>query len=592
MLLLALLLLLLPQEHACSMLSGVASKPATSLAPNNAESQLLHLAVADGDADLVRSLVADGTALEARDQSGFTPLTYAAFNGDFDIVMLLCAAGASASAVDNCGTTPIHWAVLHGHALCAYALLQADRHLARPGACMTSGGSTPLMLASAANDIETVEALLAAGVDVDEAGIFELTAWQLASAFGHDAVASLLREHGASERPITPPAASPPPAPVVITITAEALASDAGIASWHRAFAESVPLYVRGLCTEWSEPLSRLAPEDLSARWGEQEVAVCFSPDDHYQTHTRASPPPHDDETAAASFDAADATAAQDPTAAHDPVVWRLRETPSAPMRFADFIDSLPRHGALEYFAVQQSPSSSLDEFAGLPSIPPLLERLMRSRASADVTSSAPGASADSKAEARLRPPPSPPPPIPGLQSNLWVCRPPKRSQLHFDHQDSVLLQMQGTKRFTLVDPRPLDGLVTHPSRLPVARMARRDAGRYEYDWSEESVGRQYDNFPLANVTHPDLDVTPLMAFARTVTVEVHEGDALILPAYWYHQVESEAEPGRLNVAVNYWWSTGAAPATWHGALRERVRARSLTPSAAVGMDAARRRSR
>ena len=84
------------------MLSGVASKPATSLAPNNtAESQLLHLAVADGDADLVRSLVADGAALEARDQSGFTPLTYAAFNGDFDMVMLLwlCAAGASPSAV-------------------------------------------------------------------------------------------------------------------------------------------------------------------------------------------------------------------------------------------------------------------------------------------------------------------------------------------------------------------------------------------------------------------------------------------------------------------------------------------------------------
>ena len=563
--LLLLLLLALQGERTCSIRSGSIPKPPAKSAPSAGESQLLHHAVAEGDADLVNALIADGAELEARDQSGFTPLTYAAFNGDFEMVMLLCALGASPSTVDGCGTNPLHWAVLHGHSLCAYALLQADRDLANAGACMTTGGTTPLMLASAADDTEMVEALLAAGVDVDEAGAFGLTALHLATAFGHADVASMLRAHGATERPITPPAIAPPPAPVRI-VTAEELASPEGAALWRRAFDESEPLYVRGLGKEWSEPLCRLSPDELSARWGEQEVAVCFSPDPNYQTHTSASPPSSDE------------------------AAWRLRETPTIRMPFAEFVARLPRHGADEYFAVQQSPSTSLDEFAGLPSIPPLLERLMRRRPR---TEDVADASQEDDAPAPPPPPPAPPPlpaaaPIPGLQCNLWVCRPPKRSQLHFDHQDSVLLQMQGTKRFTLVDPRPLDGLVTYPSRLPVARLARRAEGEYEYEWGgdgeQQRATRTYDNFPLANVTHPDLAAMPLMAFARVATVDVHEGDALVLPAYWYHQVEShspgtggDADGVQLNVAVNYWWSTGAAPATLHGALRERVRA-NLTP--------------
>ena len=51
----------------------------------------------------------------------------------------------------------------------------------------------------------------------------------------------------------------------------------------------------------------------------------------------------------------------------------------------------------------------------------------------------------------------------------------------------------------------------------------------------------------------------------RIATLE--PGDALLLPAYWYHQVDSYAPPGRLNVAINYWFEAepastgpGAAP--------------------------------
>ena len=61
------------------------------------------------------------------------------------------------------------------------------------------------------------------------------------------------------------------------------------------------------------------------------------------------------------------------------------------------------------------------------------------------------------------------------------------------------------------------------------------------------------------------------------------QGSALLLPAYWYHQVESFAPPGRLNVALNCWFDGGAArgqeehgsapsPAALHRVLRAKLR--------------------
>lgn len=502
------------------------------------EQTLLHLAVADGDAEAARELLADAPPelIEAKDRSGFTALHYASFNGDLECVMTLLAAGASAEAPDASGLWPLHHACLHGHALVAYALLQGSD--ASPAMerqrCLTPGGCTPLMLASAAGDVDTVEALLAGGVQPDEKGSNGLSAMQLATAMGHDDVADFLKMHDADDgeedaRTIPPPRAPAPPA-VVRTTTAEELAADRTI--WTQAFAESVPLYVRGLGRTWSEDLAPCSTADLRRRWGEQPVDVVFSPDPHYQTLVSRPRPP---------------------------ARW-MRETPSARMLFSAFIDLLPAHGGLEYFAVQQSPQPRLDAFDGLPAIPPLLERLMRNG------QGAPSGASDDR-----------------LVCNLWVCAPPKRSQLHFDHYDSVLVQMKGTKRFTLIDPAPLDGLTVHPCRVPVAKLDRPAAGQYRYA-DEEDVGaaatsdvqppRTYDNFPLANATHPDLAATPLMAHARTITVDVEEGDALVLPAYWYHEVDSLAGDGGLNIAINYWWNEGAAPATLHGALRERLRAR------------------
>merc|ERR1712086_524676 len=67
----------------------------------------------------------------------------------------------------------------------------------------------------------------------------------------------------------------------------------------------------------------------------------------------------------------------------------------------------------------------------------------------------------------------------------------------------------------------------------------------------------------------------PLSRHARIITVDVHEGCALLLPAYWYHRVESHAAEGQLNIAVNVWFDAeagGGVPGRLHRLLRERLR--------------------
>ena len=89
--------------------------------------------------------------------------------------------------------------------------------------------------------------------------------------------------------------------------------------------------------------------------------------------------------------------------------------------------------------------------------------------------------------------------------------------------------------------------------------------------FTQQMTSRELDNFPLVNVTHPDLRRHPLYRDSSVFTVEVKAGDALVLPAYWYHQVDSFAEPGHLNVAVNYWFQGHSLATRLYRTLRENV---------------------
>ena len=481
----------------------------------------LHLAVMEGSSADVELLLATGEDFAGADFDGQTPLHVAAAAGEDEIINQLIEAGADVNAIDSFSFTPLRWAALNGHAGAVHAMLAA-------GADGTHSleGLSALELSCAAGHIGVAATLIGANAVRDDGCAFAI---ELAAEMGHAELAAILTAVAADEDGILPSAAAAWEqvdkeehgirSPEVVVVDADELARDATL--WTQAFATSTPLLVRGCATDWSDDLSAQSPAELRERWGDHQVTVAWSDDALY--HRPVSIDGYGESKS-----------------------YALREMPLERMRFDRFVDLLPSHGKHEYFAVSQSATGALDGLhtsepseTGLPA--PLGQLI--------------GPSFNRK--------------------NLWVCAPPKVSETHFDEDDSVLLQLSGTKRFTLIAPGPYHGLTAYPSVLPARELQRVAPGVFESRSTgdkDPSVGRTLSHFALVNASKPDLGCFPLSRLARTLTVDVEEGCALLLPAYWYHRVESFAPPDRLNVAVNVWFDEdvgGGAPAHLHRQLRK-----------------------
>ena len=98
----------------------------------------------------------------------------------------------------------------------------------------------------------------------------------------------------------------------------------------------------------------------------------------------------------------------------------------------------------------------------------------------------------------------------------------------HFDEAHNIACCVSGRRRFTLFPPEQVSNLYVGPldftpAGAPVS-MASDD----------------FDRFPRYR-----------QALAASMVAELEPGDALYIPALWWHQVESI---GMLNILVNYWW--------------------------------------
>jgi hypothetical protein len=101
----------------------------------------------------------------------------------------------------------------------------------------------------------------------------------------------------------------------------------------------------------------------------------------------------------------------------------------------------------------------------------------------------------------------------------------------HFDASDNVACVAAGRRRFTLFPPDQVHNLYVGPLDKTVAGQPT----------------------SMVELNSPDFDRYPRFrqALAAAQQAELEPGDAIFIPALWWHQVDAF---GPLNVLVNYWW--------------------------------------
>jgi hypothetical protein len=108
----------------------------------------------------------------------------------------------------------------------------------------------------------------------------------------------------------------------------------------------------------------------------------------------------------------------------------------------------------------------------------------------------------------------------------------------HYDLSDNIAVCVAGRRRFTLIPPEQTANLYVGP---------------LDFTPAGQPVS-------MVDLEAPDLSRYPRFAAAleTAMVAELEPGDAIYIPALWWHHVRSI---GPLNVLVNYWWNDLASAA-------------------------------
>ena len=171
-------------------------------------------AVRQGDARIVKTLLGAGSGTEAANADGQTALMVAIKNGELPVFQMLIDAGARVNVVEKVqDQTPLMWAaaatrnaaemvkvlIAKGAAVNARAKFidWPSQITSEPrGQYHAYGGLTPLLYAARGGCYACVEALVAAGADVNLPTPEGVTPIMMALDNGHNGVARLLMERG------------------------------------------------------------------------------------------------------------------------------------------------------------------------------------------------------------------------------------------------------------------------------------------------------------------------------------------------------------------------------------------------------------
>lgn len=118
-----------------------------------------------------------------------------------------------------------------------------------------------------------------------------------------------------------------------------------------------------------------------------------------------------------------------------------------------------------------------------------------------------------------------------GAMRRIWIGN---RSVIsaHFDSSDNIACVAAGRRRFTLFPPGQVGNLYIGPLDNTVAGQPT----------------------SLVDFAEPDFDRFPRFrdALAAAQTAELEPGDAIYIPALWWHHVEALSA---FNLLVNFWWA-------------------------------------
>ena len=117
-----------------------------------------------------------------------------------------------------------------------------------------------------------------------------------------------------------------------------------------------------------------------------------------------------------------------------------------------------------------------------------------------------------------------------GGEPRLWIGT-SSRIATHFDESDNVACVVSGRRTFTLFPTDQIGNLYVGPLDRTVAGQPT----------------------SLVDLAAPDFERFPKFreALKHARTAELEPGDAIYIPALWWHAVEAS---GPLNLLVNYWW--------------------------------------
>lgn len=143
----------------CLIVSGLGRAASVGLSANGS----LVEAIRHDDVAAVRALVTSGEDVKTPDESGATPLMYAALYSSPDSLSVLVNAGADVNAANSYGATALMWAAARAANVSFLLQHGADAN------AVASDGVTALVAAARFGNPESMRALLSAGADTTDA---------------------------------------------------------------------------------------------------------------------------------------------------------------------------------------------------------------------------------------------------------------------------------------------------------------------------------------------------------------------------------------------------------------------------------------